>query len=177
MGDYGYGWEKTNDYAAPGQPGGQQEAAPQGISPPLPQQRAAGGQNLAVLWAFRAINVGLATMMAATGALSFKQFGNLNGNQLTQIFVALYLLLLASVWFTFEVSQIKPMDFLTFQLKRNFGFLFHPMGKSLFIIFVAFLNFGVQEKTLGLVTGILCLADGIILIALYLKYPEWYPLE
>lgn len=159
--EYYFG-KQDSQYGNPGQP-------------PLPQQERPGKPF--VIWVFRVINMGLATMMAATGVLSFQQFGNVNGNQLSQAFVSIYLLLFAAIWFTFECNQIKPVDPIVFQLKRNFGFLFHPMGKSLFIFFVAFLNFGVQEDTLGLATGILCLLDGIILIVLYLKYPEWHPVE
>ena len=61
------------------------------------------------------------------------------------------------------------------ELKRNFGFLFNPIGKALFIVFVAFLNFGVQEKQLGFWTGIFGCCDGALLIFLYLKYPNMHP--
>ena len=114
-------------------------------------------------------------LRAATGAISLTMFGNVNGNQLSEMVVSLYLLLFATTLFTFEVSQVYACDVVVVQLKRNFGFLFHPMGKSLFIIFCAFLNFGVQAASLGLATGICCLADGVILIVLYLKYPHMYP--
>ena len=51
-----------------------------------------------------------------------------------------------------------------------------PMeGKALFVIFCGFLNFGVQAHTLGLVTGILCCCEGVVLIVLYLKYPHLFP--
>ncbi|KAJ8603461.1 hypothetical protein CTAYLR_005100 [Chrysophaeum taylorii] len=128
-----------------------------------------------IVWGFRLIHLGLAVMMAATGALSIMEFGNFNGQQLSELVVSLYLLLFALLWFVFELAEIRPIDYVVYHLKRNCGFLFHPMGKALFIIFVAFLNFGVQDKVLGLATGILCLADGVVLILLYLKYPQWYP--
>lgn len=134
------------------------------------------GGNPIVIWTFRIVHFGLCAMMAATGALSIMGFGSVNGNQLSHFFVALYLLLFAALWFTFELMTIRPVDYIIAEFKRNFGFLFHPLGKALFIIFVAFLNFGVKEgDQLGLATGILCIADGIILMLLYLKYPHWYP--
>ena len=102
--------------------------------------------------------------------------GSVNGNQLSEMVVSLYLLLFALTWFTFEVSQVVACDVIVIQLKRNFGFLFHPLGKSLFIIFCAFLNFGVQARTLGLATGICIATDGVLLVLLYLKYPHMYPL-
>mmetsp|Transcript_19243 Transcript_19243/g.60526 ORF Transcript_19243/g.60526 Transcript_19243/m.60526 type:complete len:181 (-) Transcript_19243:148-690(-) len=141
---------------------------------------AAGGEETtgkpAVVWGFRIVHFGLCAMMAATGALSIMGFGSINGNQLSGFFVALYLLMFAALWFTFEVMQIQPIDWIVFHLHRNFGFLFHPMGKALFIIFVAFLNFGVKEgDQIGLATGLLCIIDGVALIFLYLKYPQWHP--
>jgi hypothetical protein len=87
----------------------------------------------------------------------------------------LYLLLFGGTWFCFEASQLYPCDPIVVQLKRNFGFLFHPIGKALFIIFCAFLNFGVQAHSLGLATGLCCCAEGVILIGLYLKYPHLFP--
>jgi len=124
---------------------------------------------------FRVINVGVCVMMAATGAMSLASFGSVNENQLSGAVVSLYLLLFSATWFAFEASQVKSCDFVVVQLKRNFGFLFHPLGKSLFIIFCAFLNFGVQASALGLATGLCCIADGVILILLYLKRPDLYP--
>mmetsp|Transcript_25565 Transcript_25565/g.78813 ORF Transcript_25565/g.78813 Transcript_25565/m.78813 type:complete len:166 (-) Transcript_25565:67-564(-) len=150
------GMPSTN-YAPPG------AAADEGSRPGL------------VATGFRVINVGLCAMMAATGVLSLMGFGSVNENQLSGAVLSLYLLLFSATWFSFEASQVRPCDAVVVQLKRNFGFLFHPLGKSSFIIFCAFLNFGVQASTLGLATGILCIADGVLLILLYLKWPHLYP--
>ncbi|KAH8094287.1 hypothetical protein JL720_4281 [Aureococcus anophagefferens] len=123
----------------------------------------------------RVVNVGLSVMMAATGASSLASSGAVNGNQLSQDVVSLYLLLFSAMWFTFEASQVYPCDAVVAQLKRNFGFLYNAIGKALFVIFCGFLNFGVQAHTLGLVTGILCCCEGVVLIVLYLKYPHLFP--
>merc|ERR1719181_1464171 len=104
-------------------------------------------------------------------------FGRVNENQLSGAVVSLYLLLFSATWFAFEASQVRPCPPVVFHLKRNFGFLFHPLGKALFIIFCAFLNFGVQASTLGLATGVCVAADGVVLILLYFKYPEMYPAD
>uniref|UniRef100_A0A7S3NGQ3 Uncharacterized protein n=1 Tax=Aureoumbra lagunensis TaxID=44058 RepID=A0A7S3NGQ3_9STRA len=134
------------------------------------------GSKPMVIWGFRIVHFGLATMMAATGILSLTEFGRVNRNQLSAFVISFYLILFAVVWFAFETMFIMPIDYFIFHLKRNFGFLFHPLGKAIFIIFVAFLNFGVQEESLGLATGILCLIDGALLVLLFLKYPHYHPL-
>lgn len=141
------------------------------VAEPPPESR----HQSTIIMGFRVVNIGLCVFMAAVAVLSILGFGNVNGNQLSEFFVALYLMLFAATWFTFEVMQIQPVDYIIHHLKRNFGFLFHPIGKALFIIFVAFLNFGVQDDTLGIACGVLCIADGVILIVLYLKYPQWHP--
>ncbi|KAH8072458.1 hypothetical protein JL721_3735 [Aureococcus anophagefferens] len=69
----------------------------------------------------RVVNVGLSVMMAATGASSLASSGAVNGNQLSQDVVSLYLLLFSAMWFTFEASQVYPCDAVVAQLKRNFG--------------------------------------------------------
>lgn len=142
------------------------------IRPPAPST---------IVWTFRIIHFGLCAMMAATAVLSIMRFGDVNQNQVSGFFLSLYLLMFAVLWLTFELMQIYPVDYVSFQLRRNFGFLFQPLGRALFIIFVAFLTFAVDHRHfvnshhLGLATGILCIADGVLLILLYLKYPNFYP--
>ncbi|KAJ1456562.1 hypothetical protein M885DRAFT_517370 [Pelagophyceae sp. CCMP2097] len=133
--------------------------------------------NPKLVWFFRVIHFGLCVMMSATGAMSLLEFGSVNGNQLSQLFLSLYLLLLSTIWFTFEGSTLMHNERVVAELKRNFGFLYHPIGKALFIIFCAFLNFGVQERLLGFFTGCFMCVDGVMLLVLYWKYPNMYPME
>ena len=115
-------------------------------------------------------------MMAATGVMSLGEAKfSLNPSHISEFFVALYVLLFAVVWFLFEVSQIRPIASVHEILRRNFGFLSSPIGKSGFIVFIAFLNFGVADQTMSLWTGILVCAAGIIAGLVYLKYPTYYP--
>lgn len=52
------------------------------------------------------------------------------------------------------------------------------MGKSLFIIFIGFLSFGLGEpQTLTIATGTCWACFGFLQLALYLKYPEWFETE
>ena len=119
---------------------------------------------------------GLCVMMAATGVLSLGEATfSLKPSHISEFFVALYVLLFAAVWFLFEISQIRPIAAVHDLLRRNFGFLFSPIGKCSFIVFIAFLNFGVADQAMALWTGILVCADGIIAGLIYLKYPAYYP--
>lgn len=59
--------------------------------------------------------------------------------------------------------------------KGNFGFLYGTKGKALYIIFVAFLSFGLTEPaTLCLATGSLFALLGGAQITMFLKYPEYF---
>ena len=47
---------------------------------------------------------------AATGAISLGMVGDVNGNQLSEMVVSLYLLLFSLTWFVFETSQVYACD-------------------------------------------------------------------
>jgi hypothetical protein len=148
-------------------------AAPEPSAPAgAPGSLSANETRPKLVWLFRGINVGLCAAMFSTGIISLAKA---HISAFSENITALYLLLFALTLFTFEVSQVVACDVVVGQLKRNFGFLFSPMGKSLFIIFCAFLNFGVTARSLGLITGICTAIDGVVLILLYLKYPDMYP--
>ena len=56
--------------------------------------------------------------------------------------------------------------------------IFPSFAQAIFIIFVAFLNFGLNSaaepaKSLGLATGICFLVNGVLHMGTYLKYPEY----
>jgi len=94
------------------------------------------------------------------------------------IFVAIYMILFAILLFAYECMWWKSVDSVVRPLRKNFGFLFGIKGKATFIIFVAFLNFGLNSagepaKSLGLATGILFLINGVLHMGAYLKYPEY----
>lgn len=112
--------------------------------------------------------------MAASGIMGVAK----NTGFSADIFVALYMFLFAVLLFTYECMWWKSVDGIVRPLRKNFGFLFGIKGKAVFIIFVAFLNFGLNSaaepaKTLGLATGICFLINGVLHMAAYLKYPEY----
>jgi hypothetical protein len=88
-----------------------------------------------------------------------------------RVFVATYMIFFAFLLLAIEAIEVHRSEKLNFLLQRNFGFLFSVIGKPLFIIFIAFLNFGLNTS-LGLITGLLLLFDGVFQIILFLKYPE-----
>jgi hypothetical protein len=51
-----------------------------------------------------------------------------------KIFVATYMMFFSLLLFFFELMEIRPMEWLDHMLRRNFGFLYGTMGKSLYII-------------------------------------------
>lgn len=90
-----------------------------------------------------------------------------------KIFVAVYMFFFASLLFVFEGVQVRSVEALDHVFKRNFGFLYNVMGKALYIIFIAFLSFGLGEPaTLSFVTGLLLALFGVAELSLYLKFPE-----
>lgn len=90
-----------------------------------------------------------------------------------KIFVAVYMFFFASLLFVFESVQIRSIESLDHVFKRNFGFMYNVMGKALYIIFIAFLSFGLGDPiTLSFITGLLLAAFGVAELALYLKFPE-----
>ena len=93
-------------------------------------------------------------------------------SEVGRIFVATYMIFFAGLLLAIEVIEIQKSNMLNFLLQRNFGFLFSVIGKPLFIIFIAFLNFGLNTS-LGLISGLLLLCDGTFQIVLFLKHPEY----
>jgi hypothetical protein len=86
---------------------------------------------------------------------------------------AVYIVLFGSILFCHEIHQFYPLHTVDTIVKRNFGFLFKPVGKGVFMIFIAFLNFGLTVNTkLGLSTGICLSIVGVGYIYFYLKSPE-----
>ena len=122
---------------------------------------------------FRFVNMGLAVMMAAAGAIGMANVHNIK--KASNLFVGFYMIIFALIFFSFECIQIAPEKLTTLDriFRRNFGFLYKMKGKSIFVIFIAFLNFGLETAgSIALATGIvLCINGGVQLIC-YLKWPE-----
>ncbi len=90
-----------------------------------------------------------------------------------QVFVCSYMIFFSTLLFTFEAMQSQPIMWLDHMLRRNFGFLYNPIGKALFDIFIGFLCLGLSGD-LSLAVGIAFACFGGGQIALYMKNPTLF---
>ena len=95
------------------------------------------------------------------------------------IFVACYVFLFAVMLFVFEASSFspRPVRWLEGVYRANFGFLYKPVSKSVFLIFIGFLQFGLDSSkgnAMGLACGILTIAAGVGLTLVYCKEPAHF---
>lgn len=119
------------------------------------------------------ITMSLCVLMTITALFGLGLMNSVN--DVGKFFVALYMLFASIILFSFEASEIRKIEWLDHMFRRNFGFIFHFVGKALFIIFIAFLSFGLGEpETLSFVTGLSFACFGAAEIGLYLKYPEFF---
>ena len=79
----------------------------------------------------RLLNIGIAFMMAFTGALGVGSAKS--ASDTGNVFVGIYMVLFGAILFTFETVQIRPCGPLDDFYKKNFGFLYGNIGKSLYI--------------------------------------------
>lgn len=90
------------------------------------------------------------------------------------IFVALYVFLFAVMLFVFEAMSFlsKPIAYVDAVYRANFGFMYKPATKAVFLVFVGFLQFGLDSShsnALGLSCGILTISSGILMAVVYCK--------
>eukprot|EP01038_Epipyxis_sp_PR26KG_P014433 gene14433-19369_t len=126
-----------------------------------------------VIWVLRFVTMMLCVLMAATAVIGIESINGVNTSG--KLFVGTYMLFFATLLFIYEALQIKPVVWVDHMLRRNFGFLYGTMGKSFFIIFIAFLSFGLGDpQTLTMATGTSFALFGFLELGLYLKYPELF---
>mmetsp|Transcript_3478 Transcript_3478/g.5428 ORF Transcript_3478/g.5428 Transcript_3478/m.5428 type:complete len:167 (+) Transcript_3478:49-549(+) len=95
-----------------------------------------------------------------------------------QVFLALYMILMSAILFTFETVQLRPIELFDGYFKRNFGFLYNPASKGCFMFFVGLMAFGLDldhPKGLDLLSGIVTCGFGIFLAMFYLAQPKFFP--
>mmetsp|Transcript_6035 Transcript_6035/g.8539 ORF Transcript_6035/g.8539 Transcript_6035/m.8539 type:complete len:158 (+) Transcript_6035:34-507(+) len=122
------------------------------------------------LWvaiAFRSFHIGLAAFMCVAAVDALENESDFDHTDI--IFVAAYVFLFAVILAVFEISQFfNPFPPLHALYRQNFGFIFKPISKGVFIIFIGFLQFGLKN-TFGLACGIISIADGVFLQLVYCK--------
>lgn len=137
-------------------------------------QNSGGNGKTRVRWLLHIIIAGMCCMMGAAGGLSLVSISE-SSSPVSDFFVGVYVMLFAALLFTHELNEIHSISWLEHFLKHNLGFLFKPLGKGLFIVFIAFLNLGLSNSNnLGLATGICLALIGIGYIVLYLRNPEYF---
>mmetsp|Transcript_46645 Transcript_46645/g.59915 ORF Transcript_46645/g.59915 Transcript_46645/m.59915 type:complete len:131 (-) Transcript_46645:72-464(-) len=96
-----------------------------------------------------------------------------------EFFIAAYTSLFATILAAFELSKAYEMESIQEMFCDNFGFLYHPTYKGIYLIFIAFVNLGLSSNspTLEFFTTSFVLFDGILLIYCRYHKPEWFPIE
>lgn len=95
------------------------------------------------------------------------------------VLVGLYILLFSLILFVYEILQVAPkccnnrLDSLDLLWKKNFGFLYGPLGRGAYVLFVGTLMFGISGG-LASGAGLVCIIWGFILIFLSYKYKHLF---
>ena len=118
------------------------------------------------------MNVGLAFMVAATGALAV---GSANSaNDAGSIFVGIYMVGFAAILFVYEVLQLLGVDSLDTMYKKNFGFLYGPIGKSCYLLFIGVLSFGLNSPSWAIATAVVTIVWSLFQCGLSIVKPDWF---
>jgi hypothetical protein len=122
------------------------------------------------------MNMGLAALMTALGVLTLIEVHKGGLGALSEPFLASYMILFAVLLFLYEVMWWSPFPSMNKSMRKNFGFLYGLRGKGLYIIFVAFLCFGLGKdasvKELNYATGAAFLAGGLLHYFVIFCHPE-----
>lgn len=125
-----------------------------------------GGKGNCLLGLLSLLNMGLAAMMTALGVLTIIEVHKTGIGDLSEPFLAFYMILFAALLFLYELMWWSPMKKLNKDMRKNFGFMYGLRGKGLYLIFVAFLCFGLGKDAkvmiLNYCTGAAFLAGGIL---------------
>jgi len=126
-----------------------------------------------VHWVIKLVSIFFCGLMMATAIIGIEYITDIDSTE--KLFVAIYLIFFALLLFLQELSEIKKMERLEFFFRRNFGFMYNILGKALFIVFIAFLCFGLGDPVaLTYSTGFGLAIFGALQVGLYLKYPEYF---
>ena len=126
-----------------------------------------------VLLLFFTMNVLFSIMVATTGALGIEYA---TVNTYNAAFLGFYMVLLAFVLVLYEIAQLSDkFERLDSFLLKNVGFLYGPMGKSAYLLFMAILSFGIESpRELAMATGVLVILWCIFQCGLSWKFPDFF---
>jgi magnesium-transporting ATPase (P-type) len=161
----GYSPVPVGSYVPPQPAGVPSSSVPQQSGSPLPAKLST------VLFTLKITTILLCILMDATAIIGIGYINQVD--EVGQFFVAAYMLFFASILMAFEIMSFRKIEWIDHWFRRNCGFLYSSLGKALFIIFIAFLSFGLGDpESLTLSTGLALAAFGSLQVGLYLKYPE-----
>lgn len=122
------------------------------------------------------LNFGLAAMMGTLGILTLIEVHRAGVRDLSEPFLASYMALFAILLFVYELMWWSPTPSVNKGMRKNFGFMYGLRGKGLYLIFVAFLCFGLGKdatvKELNYATGAAFLAGGCLHFFIIFFKPE-----
>jgi len=136
-----------------------------GLSPSAGGNQGLKGSGGCFLCLLSIMNMGLAAMMASLGVVTIVQVHRSGVSDLSEPFLAAYMVLFALLLFIYELMWWSPAKKLNKNMRKNFGFMYGLRGKGLYLIFVAFLCFGLGKeakvKILNYVTAASFLGGGL----------------
>mmetsp|Transcript_14093 Transcript_14093/g.15271 ORF Transcript_14093/g.15271 Transcript_14093/m.15271 type:complete len:204 (-) Transcript_14093:12-623(-) len=109
-------------------------------------------------------------MLTIAGLLMFTAFYNIGSSSSSDVsttFLAMYLFFFSILMCCFECALKQCAA----KISENFGFLYTPAGKTIFLIFVAIISY--QLSTVGKVVFALLLCYGLAHIFLICKHPKY----
>lgn len=123
--------------------------------------------------------MGLAAMMGSLGVLALIGYQLSTLDDLTLAFLCCYMIIFAALLFCYEFIWWQPIAALNIVFRKNFGFLYGLQGKGFYLIFTAFLSFGLLGKNtpskvngLDWATGVAWLAGGVLHLFVACYMPE-----
>lgn len=127
-------------------------------------------------------NLGIASCMAMCSIMTV---GNVNSADDTdELFVSFYTLFFAGLLAAYESAKLVSTQWFRSLMRRNFGFFYYTSSRGVFLVFVAFLMFGlnapgkshtdgnVSGNWLGIFTGCLMIFEAALIVYLACRYPE-----
>lgn len=85
-------------------------------------------------------NLGLPVLVGFAGVLGVMGVNDLSDT--SDLFMALYMIIFSALLFVFEVTQITNIQVIDIILKKNFGYLYGPLGKGLYSLMVGIFSYG-----------------------------------
>ena len=83
------------------------------------------------------VDIGLAAMMGVLGITSLIEMDFKQLKEITEAFLAVYMVIFAVLLFIYELVWWQPIAALNRTFRMNFGFMYGLKGKGFYLIFIA----------------------------------------